>query len=138
MTGAIYDEITEDFAILIDRPDGEICEGYAPTAEQAGRRLSEALARWQRHDKEHAVQVAFVAQRSESKQQPPKQRCPWHRVIKRFYAICEDRGLDTSDNERIRAAIFRFFGKEIESRSTLTATEWFEAGSAVKRRQLSW
>ncbi len=134
MTGVVYDELTQDWAIWIERLDGPICEGFAATAEEAARRLEEALIRWKRHDKEQAQQVAAAAHGAKE-QQPAKQRCPWHRVIKRFYAICEDRGLDTSDNERIRAAIFRFFGKEIESRSALTATEWFEAGSAVKRRQ---
>jgi alkylated DNA nucleotide flippase Atl1 len=147
MTGIFYDKISEDWEIRIDRPDGELCEGWAPTAQEATRRLEEIIARWQRHDIEHARAVAFAEQqrreaqeREAEKQRPQKQRCPWHRSIRRFFAIAKERDLDVSqqNEEAIRVALSAFFGKEIESRSTLTATDWFEAGTAVKKKKLVW
>ena len=139
MTGIIvYDAITEDFAILIDRPDGELCEGYAATAEEAARRLEESLTRWRRHDEEYAQQVAFAEQKEQKEQLRPPEKCPWHRAIRRFFAISIERGLDPKDDFGIRAALSCFWGRTIETRSELSASDWWEAGDAVKKKQLSW
>jgi flavin-dependent dehydrogenase len=50
MTGIYYDAATGDWAIEVEAAGG-VC-GYAPTAEEAAKRLGEELARWGRHHRD--------------------------------------------------------------------------------------
>jgi hypothetical protein len=58
-------------------------------------------------------------------------RCPWYGSIRRFYAVCIERGLPT-DDDSVRALLGRLLGRDVPTRKTLTAADWEQAASAVK------
>jgi hypothetical protein len=69
--------------------------------------------------------------------EPQKPVCDY-RVIRRFYAICQDFNLNQKEDERMRGAMSMFFRRRISSRTELTRDNWQAAGDAVKRGLLTW
>jgi hypothetical protein len=69
--------------------------------------------------------------------EPQKPVCDY-RVIRRFYAICKDFGLNQKEDERMRGAMSMFFRRRIGSRTELTRDNWQAAGDAIKRGLLAW
>lgn len=65
-------------------------------------------------------------------------KCPHFKLIQRFYAIAEAQLLDVKADDAMRAAIGRYFGKELRSRSLLDATQWSILGDACERGELVW
>jgi hypothetical protein len=85
-----------------------------------------------------AAKTAIARKETASKVQANKVPCCFYRSIRRFYAIAQDVGLSTSNDEAIRQAISAFFGIEIESRKQLSGGHWEAAGDAVKFGALYW
>jgi hypothetical protein len=69
---------------------------------------------------------------------PVKKSACDFRIIRRFYAICQDFGLNAKEDERMRGAMSAFFRRRIESRTELSANDWNVAGDAVKSQLLTW
>jgi hypothetical protein len=68
---------------------------------------------------------------------PQKPVCDY-RVIRRFYAICKDFGLNQKEDERMRGAMSMFFRRRISSRTELSRDNWQAAGDAIKAGLLVW
>jgi hypothetical protein len=71
--------------------------------------------------------------------EPVKERCPHWKLIKRFFAIAREAGLDTSKEAKpkMRHALESAMGRCVDSRSEVTANEWMMLGDRVKAG-LSW
>jgi hypothetical protein len=67
------------------------------------------------------------------------ERCPHWKLIKRFFAIAREAGLDTSAaaKPRMRHALESAMGRYVDSRGEVTANEWMMLGDRVKAG-LSW
>ena len=64
-------------------------------------------------------------------------RCP-HGAIRRFFAIAKEQQLNTRDKDGARRAVCEYFGIGVCSRSKLTQQQWYDAGTALKARRISW
>ncbi len=159
MTGIFFDTVTGEFAVTVEAAGGVV--GYAATPADAAALLCEELARWARYHRAQAdslaammpvavplqaatacenaapvivaAPVANVAQAAIA-----RPRCPFHRCIRRAFAIAKEAGLDTRNDEGFRRAVGDYFGRAIESREQLTARDWLAVGDAVKARRLAW
>jgi hypothetical protein len=65
-------------------------------------------------------------------------RCPHYAAIKRAFAFATQRGLDTKDDAAWRLALSDYFDRPITTRRSLTGSEWWEVGNAIRDYQLSW
>ncbi len=65
-------------------------------------------------------------------------RCPWHSAIRYFFGQAKGAALDTKDEAAMRGALAVFIGRDITSRSQLSAADWLLAGDAVKFGRLVW
>jgi len=65
-------------------------------------------------------------------------RCAFHKEIRRVFAIARDKGLDTKDDEAMRASFGRSLGRRIESRDELNGGDWQAVGDLMKRGTLAW
>lgn len=161
MTGIYFDAVTGDWAISVEAAGG-VC-GYAATAQEAAQRLSEEVARWERYHRAQAVTLAamqntqqatahaieaapaalpaapVIARHSAAeREESAKPRCCHYKAIRRCFAIARDLGLNTRDDEGMRAAFGRFLGRALGSRDELTGCEWMLLGDAMKMRRLAW
>jgi hypothetical protein len=68
------------------------------------------------------------------------ERCPHWKLIKRFFAIAREAGLDTSKDAKpkMRHAMEEAMGRCVDSRSEVRAGEWEMMGDAIKSKRLSW
>ncbi len=68
------------------------------------------------------------------------ERCPHWKLIKRFFAIAREAGLDTSKDAKpkMRHAMESVMGRCVDSRSEVRAGEWEMMGDAIKNKRLSW
>jgi hypothetical protein len=69
-----------------------------------------------------------------------KARCPHYRLIRRFFAIAREAGLDTSQTAKpqMRHALETAMGRCVNSRSEVSAGEWQMLGDLIKRKRLAW
>ncbi len=77
--------------------------------------------------------VATVAQRATN-----RPRCAFHKVIRRTFAIARDKGLDTKDDEAMRASFGRSLGRRIETREEMNGADWAYVARQVQRGVLAW
>jgi hypothetical protein len=154
MTGIYFDAVTGDWAISVEAAGG-VC-GYAATAIEAAQQLSEEVTRWERYHRAQADRLVIMQrtieaapatvpatpvialQKAVERESSTRAPCPWYRSIRRFYAIAQERHLDTRNDAAIRAAIGRFWSIDLVSRQQLSAGQWQAAGDAVKLGALSW
>jgi hypothetical protein len=68
------------------------------------------------------------------------ERCPHWKLIKRFFAIAREAGLDTSKDAKpkMRHAMESVMGRCVDSRSEVRPGEWEMMGDAIKSKRLSW
>jgi hypothetical protein len=79
-----------------------------------------------------------TAKAAPAKKVSSKPRCLHYASIRRFYAIARDAHLSVKDDDAIRASLSRFLGRSIESRESLSGSEWESAATAVKCGELTW
>ncbi len=67
-------------------------------------------------------------------------RCPHYKLIRRFFAIAREAGLDTSQTAKpqMRHALETAMGRCVNSRSEVSAGEWQMLGNAIKSKRLAW
>jgi hypothetical protein len=82
-----------------------------------------------------AIQAPKVAA---AKKVTSKPRCAHYASIRRFYAIARDAHLSVKADDTIRASLSRYLGRSIESRESLSGSEWESAATAVKCGELTW
>ena len=86
----------------------------------------------------HVVRVLCAALEAERETAAPEARCPWHRAIRRFYAIAQEKGLNPRADAAMREAIGCYWSIDVASRAQLTAGQWLAAGDAVRLGALVW
>lgn len=138
----VYDAVCEDFWIYVNGH----AEGFAATESEAQAKAAEIVARFERHQIEHALQVQaaldvhcpdFYAPVM-LEVVPVKVRCPFYREIRRFFAIARDNGLNTKNDDAIRDALAKALNRNIQSRDELNGADWSFAGDMVKMGVLTW
>lgn len=80
-----------------------------------------------------AGKVANVAQTATN-----RSRCPHYKAIRRTFAIARDKGLDTKDDEAMRASFGRSLGRRIETREEMNGADWAYVARQVQRGVLAW
>jgi hypothetical protein len=65
-------------------------------------------------------------------------RCTFHKSIRRCFGIAKERGLNTRDDEAMRAAFGRYLCCDVPTRESLTASDWNILGDAIKACRLAW
>jgi hypothetical protein len=153
MNGIYFDKTAGDWAISVEAAGG-VC-GYAATAQDAAQRLSEELARWERYHRvqagalaamqgaQHAIEAVLAApvlarHSATAQQETAKPRCLWAVAIRRAFGIAKGAGLDTRADEPMRAAVGRYLGRAVATRSALTAGDWLSVGDGIRRGELAW
>jgi len=61
------------------------------------------------------------------------QRCPFHKAVKRCYAIFADCGLSVED-DAMRETLSALLNKPVASRKVLSGADWMRAGDLAKWR----
>ena len=161
MTGIFFDRVTGDWAISVEAAGG-VC-GYAATVQEATAQLEEELSRWERYHRaqadalaamqgvqqaaQHAIEVAPAAlpaapaqarHSATEREAPAKPRCSWAAAIRFAFGIAKGAGLDTKADDAMRAAVGRYLGLVVASRSELTAGDWLAVGDGIRRGELAW
>ncbi len=103
----------------------------------------DAAAWFEKQVQRHTVKPASAApeaSKPEAVKAAKPARCPHYKLIRRFFAIAREAGLDTSQSAKpqMRHALETAMGRCVNSRSEVSAGEWQMLGDAIKRRQLAW
>jgi hypothetical protein len=67
-----------------------------------------------------------------------KPRCGWATSIRRAFGLAKGAGLDTRDDEGMRAAISEYLGRAVASRSELSVGDWWLVAEGIERAELCW
>jgi hypothetical protein len=69
-----------------------------------------------------------------------RKRCPHYSVIRDFFTVSRETGLDTSEaaRDRMRGALGMLLGRRIESRADMSAADWAFATNAVRMNRVWW
>lgn len=88
---------------------------------------------------ENAQRIVKAAQEATEKaNKPVKTRCAHYPLIRKFYAVAREAGLDTKADGKIRQAFSAYFGFTVWSRADMEATHWELAAAGVRCGELAW
>jgi hypothetical protein len=85
-----------------------------------------------------AAPVVATVAKVEAK--PVRTRCPHYHVIREFFTVARESGMDTSEagRDRMRGALGMLLGRRIESRADMSAADWAFATNAVRMNRVWW
>ncbi len=107
--------------------------------ERATSATNEADAAWfMRQAARYAEKMGTTVEALVAPAAEVKKPCCHVRVIRRFYAICKNAGLDVKEADRMRGAFSLFLGRRVNSRDELNGDEWASLGDAAERGLLLW
>ncbi len=117
----------------------ETARGFIEHATKAYIRGDYDAAAWfEKQVVRHRAEAAKAAKMEAAK--PERERCAHWKLIKRFFAIAREAGLDTSKEAKpqMRHAMEAAMGRCVNSRSEVSAGEWQMLGDLIKRNRLAW
>lgn len=85
-----------------------------------------------------AVAAQMPAPVESTQPEAPRARCPHYKAIRRAFAICKERGLDTKNDSAMRRAFENFLMRPLPSRDALTGNDWLLVGDAIKNKEIAW
>lgn len=91
---------------------------------------------YERAAAKHRAQIAPAQAVKPAKVAKP--RCQHYAAIKEFFMVAREMGMDTAAKDRARGAVGMLLGKRIESRASLTGSEWSFATNALRCGKLTW